>query len=103
MDETIEELTPYMTGEYIVTTFNGTQHYWNLDEMTYKRIHTSGNNPMDYDGVLVQLTSVELWPKVGASSWIWYDDPNDPVHIEQYRVSSTIQSIEKIEKAETHG
>lgn len=94
---TINELTSNMTGRWMVTTRNGTKHIWDLDAQTYQRLH-HGTNPMDYDNEVVQITRVERWPIVGERSYLFYDDIRDPNTIEQWRISSTIISIEPMEE-----
>jgi hypothetical protein len=39
---------------------------------------------------------VEWWPRLGQRSFVWFDAPDDPVSREHYRVSSPIQSIERL-------
>lgn len=92
----VQELTPDMKGSWLVTT-QGSKHIWNLDEMTYCRLHSTNLNAMDYDNTVVRITRVEKWPAVGSSSLIFYDDLLNPVFKEQWRICSTIVSIEKIE------
>lgn len=93
MNDVIEELTPEMTGRWLVTTQSGTQHIWDLDAMTYQRIH-AGTNAFEYDGEILNITRVEWWPKIGQRSYLFFDDLRDPIFLEQWRISSTIQKIE---------
>ena len=95
MPVSVERLTPDMIGKWLVTT-RGSQHIWDLDNMTYCRINTSGKNPMDFDDKTFQITAVAVWPRVGFVSKVYYDDPNYPNDLEQWRQSSTIKSIEQI-------
>lgn len=93
---TVFELTPDMTGRWLITTRSGTKHIWDLDAQTYQRLH-DGTNPMDYDNEVVHITRVEWWPKLGERSYLFYDDLHDPKTLEQWRISSTIISIEPME------
>jgi hypothetical protein len=96
----IEKLEPGMTGSYLVTT-QSSQHIWNLDTMEYTRLPGEYSPLFDYDGNTVKLNYVEVWPEVGGRSSIVYDDLLYPDSIEQWRISSTIASIEKIDENTT--
>lgn len=93
----IEELTADTGGRWLVTT-QGSTHEWDLDAMTYKRIPgpESRAGAMLQDGEAMKITGVDRYPEVGATSFVWYDDPVHPFAIEQWRQSSTIVSIEKL-------
>lgn len=92
-------LTPDDTGCFIVTTCNGTRHLFDLDRSEYVR-DPSERSRSKYvvDGELVDLggfagdghrlsmTSVEHWPTIGASFFIWLGS--------EWRRSSTVVSIE---------
>lgn len=89
-------LEPGMTGRYRITTV-GSTHEWDLDQMLAKRIPGSSRSGFDHDGVVVKITLVENWPQVGDVAFFWFDDPKFPALMEQWRQTSTIQRIEKIE------
>ena len=63
--------------------------------MTYVRRPgpESLSGAFDYDGDTVGLTRVYRWPKVGATSLLWFDDPDRPLEVERWRQSSRIVSI----------
>jgi hypothetical protein len=87
------ELTPEMTGRWLVRT-QGSWHLWDLDAMTYMREPgpESKSGSFAHDGKPMTITRVDFWPKVGATSLVFYDDPDDPTK-EQWRWSSTIRMI----------
>jgi hypothetical protein len=91
----IEKLEPGMTGSYLVTT-QSSEHIWNLDTMEYTRLPGEYSPSFDYDGNTVKLSYVQVWPEVGGRSSIVYNDLRYPNAVEQWRISSTIASIEKI-------
>jgi len=86
-----------MTGRWQVTT-QGSTHIWDLGAMTYERHPgpTSRAGSFDYDGIPLPITRVERWPTVGASSFVWFDDPGLPELLERYRISSTIKEIRRL-------
>lgn len=96
--DVITKLGPDDTGVYLVTT-QGSQHIWNLDDMTYTRLPglQSKSGSMEFDAIPVKLTRVERWPEVGSTSFIFYDDLYMPDTLEQWRQSSRIDRIEKID------
>lgn len=91
----VTELRPGMTGRWLVRTRNS-EHVWDLDEMAYTRRPGTTSSQMAYDGVPVLISRVQRWPCVGSESVVWFDDPLDPL-LEQYRISSTIASITRLE------
>lgn len=95
--EFVEKLTPDMTGRWLVTT-QGTEHLWDLDRGTYARMpgESSVAGAFDHDGTEHPITRVEWWPRVGGQALVWYDDPENPVFIEQFRRSSRIRSIARL-------
>ena len=92
--ESVDELHPGMGGRWLVTT-QGSTHVWDLDALTYVRLPgpESLAGAFDCDGEAVGLTRVDRWPKVGATSLLWFDDPDRPMDIERWRQSSKIVSI----------
>lgn len=97
MGEQVDALAPGMTGRWLVTT-QGTIHLWDLDEMTYERRPgpSTQAGSMLGDGSPQPITRVESWPIVGACSLVWFDRPGDWL-IEEYRISSTVVSIERVD------
>lgn len=92
----VEELRPEMRGRWLVTT-QGSRHVWDLDTMTYRRMPgaTSRAGAMPHDQVMLQINRVVSWPRVGECSFIWCDDPDNPL-MEHWRRSSTITSIDRL-------
>lgn len=97
--ETVDALTPGMTGRWLVTT-QGSRHVWDLDAMTYQRIPGAGRGQFAYDLRVVKITRVERWPRVGDVFHVMYDDPREPTRWEQWRRSSAIRRIERIAEDE---
>lgn len=97
-DEGVEQLVPGMTGRWRVLT-RGSEHVWDLDKMTYTRLPGASSSAFAHDGATASIRSVERWPRVGHTSFLFFDDPNDAL-IEQWRISSTIQRIEPADPRE---
>lgn len=95
--ETVDALTPEMGGRWLVTT-QGSTHEWDLDAMTYMRIPgpASRAGGFSYDEVRHHIARVGAWPSVGCVSLVFFDDPDIPEFVEQWRQSSTIVSIERL-------
>lgn len=94
--ETVEELTPDHTGRWLVTT-QGSKHVFDLTRMTYTRIPGKGRGQFIGDGEAQRIWQIGAWPRVGASFYVEFDDPMNPVERVQTRLSSTVQSIERLE------
>ena len=98
MDEntdTITELTTTSTGRWLVTT-RGSRHIWDMDAGTYTRMPGKGRSSFTGDGAVLTIYAVRIYPKVGASFYVELDDPNDPYGTVQWRLSSTVVSIEPL-------
>lgn len=93
--ETVAELGPESVGRWIVET-QGSFHIWDLDNFTVIRIPgpDSHAGPFAYDSQPMAITRVTYWPRVGFSSLIWFDDPENPL-LEHYRLSSTVRRIHR--------
>jgi hypothetical protein len=89
--QTVTELTPGTGGRWEVRA-RSSRHVWDLDLMTYTRLRGPDSEPMEYDGMTVDILRVERWPAVGGQSVVVYDDPFYPA-LEQWRRCSIIQSI----------
>lgn len=92
--EFVDELGPGTAGRWLVTTV-GSRHVWDLDLCTYQRLPGSSRSLFDHDGQVVRIGRIGAYPKVGARSLAYYDDPNDDT-VEQFRISSTIRSIARL-------
>lgn len=94
LGEQVERLGPNMGGRWLVTT-QGSEHIWDLDEMTYCRLPGESSRRFDHDSRFHPIDRVEWWPAVGECSLIFYTDPHERL-IEQWRQSSTIRRIERL-------
>ena len=91
----VTEISEGVDGRWLVRS-GRSRHVWDLDAGTYMRMPSSASQPFEYDGVPHRITMVEWWPRLGQRSFVWFDAPGDPVNREHYRVSSPIQSIERL-------
>lgn len=91
----VTEIREGLGGRWLVRS-GRSRHVWDLDARTYMRMPSSASQPFEYDGVPHRITMVEWWPRLGQRSFVWFDAPDDPVSREHYRVSSPIQSIERL-------
>ncbi|WP_150460453.1 hypothetical protein [Nesterenkonia ebinurensis] len=95
--ETVEELSAGDSGSWLVTTA-GSQHIWDLDAWEYTRFPSeeSKSGAMPFDGQPLKINRVQWLPKVGERPWVWFDDPEDPVFFEHFRLNSVVSSIERL-------
>ena len=91
----VTEIREGLGGRWLVRS-GGSRHVWDLDAGTYMRMPGSASQPFEYDGVPHRITMVEWWPRLGQRSFVWFEDPDGPAGHGHYRVSSTIQSIERL-------
>lgn len=94
---TTDHLDDSSTGVWLVTTV-GSQHVWDFSRAPYifwTRRPGVGSPSLGADGQAHRLTLVEAWPRVGASTLVFFDDPHDFV-MEQWRISSPIVKIEEL-------
>ena len=91
----VTEIREGLGGRWLVRS-GGSRHVWDLDAGTYMRVPGSASPSFEYDGVPHRITTVEWWPRLGQRSFVWFDDPDGPGGRGHYRVSSTIQSIERL-------
>jgi hypothetical protein len=93
----VDALDATMLGRWLVTT-RGSTHIWDIrpDRVLYQRRPGGTSASFDADGVEVELTRIDRWPAVGHTSSIWFDDPQMPTLIEQWRQSSTAASITRL-------
>jgi hypothetical protein len=79
-------------------TTQGSTHLWDMDAGTYTRFpgeHSLAGG-FDYDREPQPITRVDRYPVVGSYFLVWFDDPADPEHVEQFRRSSGIERIERV-------
>ncbi|TXI55946.1 hypothetical protein [Mycolicibacter arupensis] len=95
--DTVDALTPDMAGVWKVTT-QGSTHLWDMDSHTYTRFPgaESRGGAFAYDREPQRITRVDRYPSVGSYFLVWFDDPADPEHVEQFRRSSGIERIERV-------
>lgn len=95
--DTVEEITEDMRDVWKVTT-QGSEHIWDMNNRTYMRLpgKESRAGTFSHDGEAQPITHVDLYPKVGGFSRVWFDDPDFPEHVELFRQSSTITRIERV-------
>jgi hypothetical protein len=91
----VDALHPGMIGRWLVTT-KRSRHIWDLDAGTYQRLPGADSQQFAHDGDPHRITRVEQWPVVGSASFIWFDDPEHPAVLEQYRISSPVRSITRL-------
>lgn len=98
----IDRLTPGTSGRWLVTT-QGSHHEWDLDVMTYMRIPgpASQSGPFAHDGQRMKITRVGDWPRIGATSLVYLEDPADPLRRELWRQSSRISAITELGAADS--
>lgn len=93
--QSVEALDAGLGGRWLVTT-RRSQHIWDLDAMTYQRLPGAGGNRFEHDGGVHAITSVQSYPAVGSCSYVFFEDPDRP-WMEQWRISSTIASITRLD------
>lgn len=97
----VEALHEDMTGTWMVWTI-GSTHLWDFrpDGVYWTRIPGAGRSQFVGDADAQRLTRVEQWPVIGGVHFLWFDDPSRPWDIEQWRQSSTVRHIERVETVE---
>jgi predicted MFS family arabinose efflux permease len=95
MSQVVTEMWGGLGGRWLVRS-RKSRHVWDLDAGTYMRVPSSTSQTFQHDGVPHRITMVEWWPRLGQRSFVWFDNPDDPASLEHYRVSSPIQSIERL-------
>lgn len=95
MPDTINYTTP---GTWLVRT-QGSEHVWDIqpDRVMYRRIPGKGRQSFPADEHFVRLTCIQRWPTIGDTFFVWFDDPQYPSLMDQWRRSSTIVSIESLD------
>lgn len=91
----VTEIREGSGGRWLVRS-GRSRHVWDLDAGTYMRMPSSASQSFRYDGVPHRITTVEWWPRLGQRAFVWFDVPDDPASRTHYRVSSPIQSIERL-------
>lgn len=96
--ETVEALDETMTGTWMVWTL-GSTHLWDFrpDGVYWTRLPGAGRSQFVGDADAQRLTRVERWPAIDGVHFLWFDDPHRPWSTEQWRQSSTVRHIERVE------
>lgn len=83
-----------------LTTTRGSQHIWDFrgGHVRWTRLAGAGRSKFVGDAEPQRLTRIDVWPEVGGCFFVWFDDPYVPFAIEQWRQSSLIRHIERIER-----
>lgn len=94
--DAVEHLDKYALGCWLTTT-RGSRHVWETepDGVHWARMPGDGRAQFDGDAERQLLTSIERWPAVGDKFLIWFDS----WLTDEWRLSSTIRSIERLERA----
>lgn len=92
--ESVDALGPGMGGRWLVRT-RSSRHVWDLLRHTYQRLPGATSNHFAYDGEVVRIGRVAVYPRVGGRFLVYYDDPCDEA-LEQYRLSGTVRSITRL-------
>lgn len=98
--DSVESLDASSVGRWKVTTV-GSTHIWDIQpgRVLYRRLPGEASESFSADGAEVELTRVDRWPAVGSTSLIFFDDLEVPLLLEQWRRSSTIGSITRLDDA----
>ncbi len=85
------------TGKWLVTTFSGTQHIFNMDDNTYLRIASedSPSGPFQYDNEPLEIVDMPHPPELDSKFFINLVHPDKQLRV-MWRQSSTIKKIEEI-------
>ena len=96
--DTVERLDESALGCWLATT-HGSRHVWEIAPggVHWTRMPGDGRAHFDGDAERQLLTSIERWPVVGDKFLIWFDS----WLTDEWRLSSTIRSIERLERAPT--
>ena len=87
----VDALDQGSSGRWVVTT-RTSRHVWDFDQMTYLRLRGPSGPVFDNDGVALDITHIGIYPAVGGSSLMFYDDPDNEA-VQRWRQSATIVSI----------
>lgn len=97
--ELVDSLDGSMDGAWLVTT-QGSHHLYEIHDgsVLWTRIPGNARDAFVGDAAPHPLTRVARWPAVGDVAFVWFDDPQSPMLVEQWRRSSTIVRIERVER-----
>lgn len=100
--ESVESLSEDTEGTWMVWT-RGSCHLWDIGPgfVDWTRLPGAGRGQFVGDAAPQRLTRVERWPSIGGVHFLWFDDPDQPFSVEQWRQSSTIRHIERVEHVGT--
>lgn len=88
-------------GAWMVWT-RGSCHLWDIRRPYpyWTRLPGAGRSLFVGDVEPQRPTRVDRWPVVGCTHFLWFDDPDQPSTAEQWRQSSTIRHIERVERVD---
>ncbi len=98
--DTTDRLDASSSGTWLTTT-RGSRHIWEISSdgsTDWTRLPGEGRASFEEDSEAQRLTRVQLWPEVGSKFFVWFDDPEEPFAIEQWRLSSVVRRIERMER-----
>lgn len=90
-------------GGFYLARSRGSLHVFDLDAGGYLRLPGGRSNAFPHDLSVLRLTSVERWPHVGATFFIWVDQPSEYAVWDYWRQSSTIAALYRVRSAGEHG
>lgn len=85
-------------GLYLVRS-RGSLHVFDLDAGGYLRLPGERSNAFPHDESVVRLTSVERWPHVGDTFFIWVDSPAEYALWDYWRQSSPVAAVYRVRSA----
>ena len=88
-------------GLYLARS-RGSLHVFDLDAGGYLRLPGERSNAFPHDVSVLRLTSVERWPHVGDSFFIWVDSPAEYAVWDYWRQSSPIAALYRVRSAGQH-
>ena len=88
-------------GLYLARS-RGSLHVFDLDAGGYLRLPGERSNAFPHDVSVLRLTSVERWPHVGDSFFIWVDSPAEYAVWDYWRQSSPIEALYRVRSADQH-
>lgn len=91
----VSALTATTRGRWLVSTRH-TQHVWDLDAMTVRRLPGPESGVFPDDGQPLILNRVDRWPVVGGTFFVWLEPAEGSDLIEFWRQSSPVRSIERL-------
>lgn len=89
-------LEPDDTGLWLVKTAHSAQ-VWDMDTGRWMRVPGEGRSVFPGDNEWLTIYRIGNWPEVGLSVLVYLDDPVHH-HMEQWRASTPVTSIEQVQQ-----